>query len=97
MQEKLYIYHNFCLSYMYTYKSLCPCLLGFSLDATEQMDPREVFELWVRDILPELQIFYSVVLTQHSMFVCPLMTYKLSNETHLILLCFVAMELHCML
>ena len=82
---------------MYRCKSLCPCLLGFSLDGTEQMDPREVFELWVRDLLPKLQIFYSVVLTQHSMFVCALMTYKLCNETHLILLCFVAMELHCML
>ena len=70
---------------MYRCKSLCPCLLGFSLDDTEQMDLREVFELWVRDLLPKLQVFYSVVLTQHSMFVCALMTYKLCNDTHLIL------------
>ena len=69
---------------MYRCKSLCPCLLGFSLDGTEQMDPREVFELWVHDLLPEMQVFYSVVLTQHSMFVCALMTDKLCNETHLI-------------
>ena len=61
---------------------MCPCLLGFSLDGTEQMDPREVFELWVHDLLPELQVFYSVVLTQHSMFVCALITYKLCNVTH---------------
>ena len=82
---------------MYRRKSLCPSLLGFSLDDTERMDPREVFELWVCDLLPELQVSYSVVLTQHSMFVCALMTYKLCSETPLFLLCFVGMELHCML
>ena len=59
---------------MYTSTYFCGSLLGFSLDGTEQMDPREVFESWVWDLLPELQVFYSVVLTQHSMFVCALMT-----------------------
>ena len=78
---------------MYRCKSLCPSLLGFGLDGTEQMDPREVFELWVRDLLPELQIFYSVVLTQHSMFLCSLMTYQWPNDRHLFLLCFVGMQL----
>ena len=68
-------------------------LLGFALDGTEQMDPREVFELWVRDLLPKLQVFYSVVLTQHSMFVCALMTYKGCNDRHLCLLSFVGMQL----
>ena len=42
---------------MYRCKSLCPSLLGFGLDGTEQMDPREVFELWVCDLLPELPSF----------------------------------------
>ena len=70
------INQTFCLSYMYRCKSFYPSLLGSGLDGTEQMDPREVFELWVRDLLPELQVFYSVVLTQHSMFLCALMTYQ---------------------
>ena len=78
---------------MYRCKSLYASLLGFALDGTEQMDPREVFELWVRDLLPELQVFYSVVLTQHSMFVCALMTYKGCNDRHLCLLSFVGMQL----
>ena len=82
---------------MYTSTYLCGSLLGFRLDGTEQMDPREVFELWVRDLLPELQVFYSVVLTQHSMFVCALMTYKLCNDTHLIELCSLGIKLHCIL
>ena len=68
-------------------------LLGFALDGTEQMDPREVFELWVRDLLPELQVFYSVVLIQHSMFVCALMTYQGCNDRPLFLLSFLGMQL----
>ena len=67
---------------MYRCKSMCASLLGFSLDGTEQMDPWELFELWVRDLLPELQVFYSVVLTQHSTFVCALISYKLCYVTH---------------
>ena len=78
---------------MYRCKSLYASLLGFALDGTEQMDPREVFELWVRDLLPELQVFYSVVLTQHSMFVCALMTYQGCNDRPLFLLSFLGMQL----
>ena len=57
---------NYCPSLMHLYKWICCCFLGFGLDGTQQMDPREVFKLWVHDLLPELQIFFSIALTQNS-------------------------------
>ena len=35
------------------------------MDGNEQMDPCEVFSVWVREIILELQVFDSVVLSQH--------------------------------
>ena len=80
---------NYCPSLMHGYKCICWCILGFSLDGTQQQDPREVFEVWVRDVLPELQIFFSIVLTQNSRCIHHLFHSNVCLLTRGIMVCFI--------
>ena len=77
---------------MHGYKSISCSFLGFSLDGQEQMDPWEVFELWVRDLLPELQVFFSIVLMQNSMCIYDLFHYNVCVLSNAMMVCFITIR-----
>ena len=58
------------------------------------MDPCEVFELWVRDLLPELQVFFSIVLTQNSKFISHLFPYNVCVVSNAMMLCFINISMY---
>ena len=79
---------------MHGYKSIYSCFLGFALNGQEQMDPWEVFKLWVRDLLPELQVFFLIVLRQNSMFIYQLFPYNVCVLSNAMMLCFINISMY---
>ena len=60
------------------------------------MDPQEVFELWVHDLLPELQVFFSIVLMQNSMCIYDLFRYNVCVLSNAMMVCFITIRFQCM-
>ena len=58
------------------------------------MDPQEVFKLWVCDLLPELQVFFSIVLTQNSMFIYALFPHNVCVLSNAMMLCFINVSMY---